>query len=138
MKRILCLDYGDRKIGVSASDLLGITAQGVGVIFHKGGSDLFQELDLLVHKLNVSKIVVGLPKNMDGSIGFRGEKTLEFAKKLEERFKDIPIVTWDERLSTISAKKVMVETKVKSKKKKNVEDKLAASFILQSFLDSIN
>jgi putative holliday junction resolvase len=138
MQRILCLDYGDRKVGVSASDLLGITAQGVGVIFHKEGKELFKELAQLIDSLNVSKIVVGLPKNMDGSIGFRGEKTLAFIKKLEDHFKGLPILTWDERLSTVSAKRVMIETGVKSKSKKNVEDKIAASFILQSFLDSIH
>lgn len=136
MNRILCMDYGEKKVGVSVSDLLGLTAQGVGVIFYKEAKELYKELDQYLLKYNVSKILVGLPKNMDGSIGFRGEKTLQFIETLKRLYPKLEILSWDERLSTVSAKRLMVETSVKLKNKKKLEDQLAASFILQSFLDS--
>ncbi len=136
MNRILGLDYGDKKVGVSVSDLLGITAQSLTIIFFKNQKELIEKIRVIVEEQNIEKIVVGLPKNMNGSIGFRGEKTLKFVETLKENFERIDVFTLDERLSTVSSKNLMIETGVKQKDKKKKEDKIAASFILQTFLDS--
>ena len=136
MTRILGLDYGDKKVGVAVSDLLGITAQSLTIIFFKNEKELIEKIKAIVDERKIEKIVVGLPKNMNGSIGFRGEKTLKFVEALKEEFKETDVLTLDERLSTVSSKNLMIETGVKQKDKKKKEDKIAASFILQTFLDS--
>jgi putative Holliday junction resolvase len=135
--RILGIDYGDKKVGFAISDLLGITAQGLEFLRYKNTKELVDKIISLVEQHNIKKIVVGLPKNMDGTIGFRGEKTLEFVDSIKNKLPAIEIVLWDERLTTSLAKRVMIETGVKRKNKEMVEDKIAAVFILQSYMDSI-
>jgi len=137
LMRILGLDIGDSTIGVAVSDPLGITAQGIKTIRRKDIESDLEELRGIITEYKVEKIIAGLPKNMNGTIGPQGEKVLEFIKRLEETI-DIPIKTWDERLSTVSAEKVLIEGDVRRKKRKKVIDKMAAVFILQNYLDSIS
>lgn len=133
--KILGLDYGDRRIGVSISDDLGWTAQGLEVIERrKEGQDLLRIAEL-VKQYGVEEIVVGLPKNMNGTIGPRGELCQAFASELNEKFQ-LPIHLWDERLSTVAAERTLLEADVSRKKRKGVVDKLAAALILQNYLDS--
>lgn len=135
--RILGIDYGDKKVGFAMSDLLGYTAQPLDMIRYKSNKELYDKILSIVAQNKVEKIVVGFPKNMDGTIGFRGEKTLVFVEFLKSKLPEVEILTWDERLSTAAAKRVMIETGVKRKNKEKVEDKIAAVFILQGYMDSI-
>ena len=136
--RIMGIDYGDARIGVAVSDPLGLTAQGIETIQWKNSLDKpLERIKQLVDEYSVEKIVVGLPKNMDGSIGFRGEKTLEFIKMLES-YVNVEIIKWDERLSTVAANRAMHEMEVKLSRKKKVVDQIAAAYILQGYLDSIS
>lgn len=133
--KILGLDYGDRRIGVSISDDLGWTAQGLEVIERrKEGQDLLRIAEL-VKQHGIEEIVVGLPKNMNGTIGPRGELCQAFASELNEKLQ-LPIHLWDERLSTVAAERTLLEADVSRKKRKGVVDKLAAALILQNYLDS--
>lgn len=135
--RSMGLDVGDRRIGVSVSDELGWTAQGIEVI--QRNADVpdqdIQRIEELVKEYSIVKIVVGLPKNMNGSIGPRGELCKEFARQLEERT-SLPVIMWDERLSTVAAEKFLISADVNRKKRKTVIDKMAANLILQGYLDS--
>lgn len=135
--RIMGLDVGSHTIGVAVSDLLGLTAQGVEVIRRTSEASDFDRLAVLVKEYLVSSFVVGLPKNMNNSIGTQGEFSLDFARKLEERFQ-LPVMLWDERLTTRSAEQFLIMANVQRKKRKQVIDKLAASLILQSYLDSLS
>lgn len=134
--RILGIDYGERRTGIAVSDALGITAQGVGTINHKTPDEALIGVLDKIKELNPERIVIGLPKNMDGTIGFRGEATKKFVQMLKEKT-SLPIIFWDERLSTVSAIRVLDETNVRGKKRKNVIDTVAASYILQNYLDSL-
>ncbi len=136
MERILGLDVGDKTIGVAVSDLLQITAQGVTTIRREGKKKDFLELKELIDEYNIKRIVVGLPKNMDGTIGPQGEKVINFAKKIENKFK-IEIIYIDERLTTVSAERILIEGDVSREKRKKVIDKVAATYILQFYLDSV-
>ncbi|MCM3785606.1 Holliday junction resolvase RuvX [Neobacillus mesonae] len=133
--KILGLDYGDRRIGVAISDAFGWTAQGLEVIERRRDGDEFERITAIVQEHEVSEIVVGLPKNMNGTVGPRGELCMEFAEKLRATL-DLPVHLWDERLSTVSAERTLVEADVSRKKRKKVVDKLAASLILQNYLDA--
>ncbi|BFH61259.1 Holliday junction resolvase RuvX [Paenibacillus azoreducens] len=133
--RIMGLDYGDRKIGVAVSDLLGWTAQGVEVVERRRDGSEMQRIAELTREYEVEEIVVGLPKNMNGSIGPRGEICIDFADKLKDMLK-LPVHLWDERLTTVSAERTLIEADVSRKKRKQVVDKMAASLILQNYLDS--
>jgi putative Holliday junction resolvase len=131
------LDVGDKTIGVSVSDEFGWTAQGIEVIRRnqeEPEKDL-KRLDELISQYSIEKIVVGLPKNMNGTIGPRGELCKEFALVIQERT-GVPIQMWDERLSTVAAERFLISADVKRKKRKQVIDKMAANIILQGFLDS--
>ena len=133
--RIMGLDLGDRRIGVAVSDELGWTAQGVGVVErHRDGREL-EEIERLVREREVSEIVVGLPRNMDGSIGPRGEICIAFAEMLRGRLQ-LPVHLWDERLTTVAAERTLLEADVSRRKRRQVVDKLAATLILQHYLDS--
>ena len=132
--RILSLDVGDKRIGVAVSDELGITAQGIGVIENTGNGKDIESIRKFVDDYNVNKVVIGLPKNMNGTLGPRGEVTKKFGAKLEKLI-DIPIVYWDERLTTVIAEKTLIEADISRKKRKGVVDKLAAVLILQNYLD---
>ncbi|WP_040950030.1 Holliday junction resolvase RuvX [Gorillibacterium massiliense] len=134
--RILGLDYGDKTIGVAVSDEMGWTAQGVEVIRRKNGESDLGRLRQLVDEYGVEAFVLGMPKNMNGTIGPRGEASIEFADILRETF-GLPVHLWDERLTTVSAHRTLIEADVSRKKRKQVVDKLAASFILQGYLDSM-
>ncbi|GAA0334455.1 Holliday junction resolvase RuvX [Bacillus carboniphilus] len=135
--RILGLDVGSKTVGVAVSDELGWTAQGVETIpiNEAAGEFGFDRLDKLLKEYTVEKVVIGLPKNMNGTIGPRGEASKLYAKKIEKKF-GIPVILWDERLTTMAAERVLLEADVSRKKRKKVIDKMAAHFILQSFLDS--
>lgn len=134
--RILGLDVGDKRIGVSISDEMGWTAQGLEVITRQGdeAQDL-ERITALMKEYNVEKVIVGLPKNMNGTIGPRGELCKAFALHLEE-VSGVPIQMWDERLTTMAAERTLIEADISRKKRKQVVDKLAAVMILQGYLDS--
>jgi putative Holliday junction resolvase len=133
--RRLGLDYGDRRIGVAVSDEFGWTAQALEVIGRTNPEADLARIAELVRELGVKEVVVGLPKNMDGTIGRRGEICMAFADRLRERL-DVPVVLWDERLSTVSAERTLLEADVSRKKRKQVVDKMAAAIILQHYLES--
>ena len=139
-KRIMGLDYGSKTIGVAVSDLLGLTAQGIETInINEQIKDFkIKRIKELVNEHNVGKIIVGLPKNMDNSIGFRGEDTLYFVEVLKKKIKSVEIILQDERLTTMGAERVLLEANVSRKKRKNVIDKMAAVLILQTYLDKLN
>ena len=135
--RIKGLDYGPKTVGVAVSDALGITAQGVETIRRKSEKRLRQTLariDALIEEYQVESIVLGFPKNMNNTIGNRAEKSLEFQKILKKRT-GLPVVMWDERLTTVEAYQTMKETKVRREDRKKYVDELAAMFILQGYLD---
>ena len=132
--RIIGLDYGTKTVGVAVSDALGLTAQGVETITRKEENKLRQTLARI--EAIIEKIVVGLPKNMNNTLGERAEACKDFADKLERRT-GIPVVMWDERLSTVSAEHVLIESGVRRENRKAVIDKIAACVILQSYLDYI-
>lgn len=133
--RILGIDYGDARVGVAVSDLLGIMANGVGTIQNKSKKYLMSELGAVIDEYKPEKIVIGLPKNMDGSEGFRVDATHEFANALKKIY-DGDIVFWDERLSSMGAKRFLNETNTRGKKRKDVLDTVAACIILEGYLNS--
>lgn len=133
--KLMGLDYGDRRIGVAVSDDLGWTAQGVEVIDRQRESSELQRIAKLVEQYAVEEIVVGLPKNMNGTIGPRGEICMSFAEELRTGL-NLPVHLWDERLTTVSAQRTLIEADVSRKKRKGVVDKVAAVLILQNYMDS--
>ncbi|CAG9607996.1 Holliday junction resolvase RuvX [Pseudoneobacillus rhizosphaerae] len=137
--RVMGLDVGSKTVGVAISDELGWTAQGLETLKINEEQNLFgfEQLGKLIHEYKVEKVVVGLPKNMNGTIGPRGEASQKFAQELETRFGITPIL-WDERLTTMAAERVLIEADVSRKKRKKVIDKMAAVMILQGYLDSKN
>lgn len=138
MVRIMGLDYGSRTVGVAMSDGLGITAQAVETITRKEENKLRKTLariEDLVNDNGVTQIVLGLPKNMDNTEGERVQKTKEFKKMLEKRT-SLPVLFWDERLTTVSAERVLQESGVRREHRKEHIDQIAAVFILQGYLDS--
>ena len=135
--RILGIDYGDSRVGVAVSDPLGMTAQGVGTVKNRGRERLISDLSEIIDKYNPEKIVIGLPRNMDGSEGFRVEATYEFKAWLEEVYKG-EIILWDERLSTVSALGILNETNTRGKERKKVLDTVAACIILENYINFSN
>ncbi|MDU1411671.1 MAG: Holliday junction resolvase RuvX [Clostridium sp.] len=134
--RVLGLDVGDRTIGVAVSDPLGFTAQGITTIRRKSiETDIAQIVDIC-SQYNVETIVSGLPKNMNGTIGEQAQKVQSFCEVLKEAV-NIEIKFWDERLTTVAAHRVMLEADMSRKKRKSIVDKIAATYILQGYLDSI-
>lgn len=136
MERILGLDVGDKTIGVAISDLLWITAQGLTTIRRVGKKKDLAELENIINEYDPKKIVVGLPKNMDGSIGPQGEKVMKFAEKIQNKF-NIDVIYIDERLTTVSAERVLIEADVRRENRKKLIDKVAATYILQFYLDGL-
>ena len=135
--RILGLDYGSKTVGVAVSDPLGFTAQGVEIIRRKSENKMRQTLariEELIAEYQVEEIVLGLPKNMNNTLGDRAEKSLELKETLERRT-GLPVVMWDERLTTVSANRVLMETGVRRENRKEHVDEIAAVFILQGYLD---
>ncbi|WP_172193997.1 Holliday junction resolvase RuvX [Saccharibacillus qingshengii] len=133
--KLLGLDYGDRRIGVAVSDIFGWTAQGIEVVQRRDDGSHLQRIAELARLHEVGEVVVGLPKNMNGTIGPRGELCIEFAESLRELL-GLPVHLWDERLTTVSAERTLLEADVSRKKRKQVVDKIAAGLILQNYLDS--
>ena len=136
--RILGLDYGSKTVGVAVSDPLGITAQGVSTIWRKQENKLRQtlaQIEKLVEDYQVERIVLGYPKNMNNTVGERALKSLEFKEMLERRT-GLPVVMWDERLTTVEANRTLMESGVRRENRKQYLDELAAIFILQSYLDA--
>lgn len=135
MARILAVDFGERRIGLAVSDPLGITAQGLPTIDAKKSKDLFFHIQEIIKDKKVTKIVVGMPKNMDGSIGFKGEQVQKFIQKLARKT-GVEVTSWDERLTSVQSQKSMREMGIKQKQKEAV-DRISATLILQSYLDSL-
>lgn len=137
--KILGLDVGSKTVGVAISDLMGWTAQGLDTLRINEELEDFgiDQLVTIIKEHNVGSVVIGLPKNMNNSIGFRGEASLRYKELLKESLPDIEIIMWDERLSTMAADRSLLEADVSRQKRKKVIDKMAAVFILQGYLDSI-
>lgn len=133
--RILGLDVGSKTIGVAVSDELSLTAQGLTTLKRKVLKQDIKQLLKVIEENGVEKVVVGLPKNMNGSLGPSAEMVISLIGELK-KFVDLPVVTWDERLSTVAAQRVLLEADMSRKKRKRVVDKVAAILILQGYLDN--
>lgn len=134
--RIMSLDVGSRTIGIACSDALLMTAQGIETIRRTSLEKEFNRLQELITEYEVHELVVGMPKNMNGTKGERAEKTEEFVEKMKEVI-DLPVTYWDERLSTVMAERQLIAADVSRKKRKSVIDKMAAVVILQGYLDRL-
>lgn len=137
--RVMGLDVGSKTVGIAISDALGWTAQGIETIKidENAGQFGMSRIQELVTEYAVTSFVVGYPKNMNNSIGPRGEASEKFAEMLKEAF-GLPVMLWDERLTTMAAERMLIEADVSRKKRKTVIDKMAAVMILQGYLDSKN
>lgn len=134
--RILGIDYGEKRIGLAISTPVGFIARGLPTIERIDGVDYMEELADVIKEKEVGTVIVGLPKNMNDTIGEKAEEVLEFVETLKSKF-DIPVHTVDERLSTVRAHKVMSEAKMSRKRKKKRVDMIAAQLILQCYLDKL-
>ena len=138
MIRIMGLDFGSKTVGVAVSDPLGITAQGIEIVRRTSENKLRRTLariEELVKEYEVTEIVLGFPKNMNNTIGERAEKSLAFKEMLERRT-GLPVVMWDERLTTVEENRTLIEGGVRRENRKDYVDMLAAVYILQGYLDS--
>ncbi|MFJ7734541.1 Holliday junction resolvase RuvX [Lysinibacillus sp. NPDC097231] len=137
--RIMGLDVGSKTVGVAISDALGWTAQGIETvkIDEANGEFGIDRIAELVKEYAITEFVVGFPKNMNNTVGPRGEASENYKKLLEETF-SLPVKLWDERLTTMAAERMLIEADVSRKKRKQVIDKMAAVMILQGYLDSKN
>ena len=135
MKRYLGLDVGDRTIGVAVSDLLGLTAQGVETIRRRTTEEDFQRIGELMREYDANSLVIGWPKNMNGTEGERCRLVKAFGEELGKAYPESEIIFQDERLSTMAADKALIRADVSRKKRRKVIDKMAAVFILQGFMD---
>lgn len=133
MERILGIDFGDRRVGLAVSDLLGITAQPIGFIVIDGANDAIFKIAPYIKEYDIKKIVLGLPKNMNGDEGERAEKTRRFGEKLKSAF-NIEVHYFDERLTTVYADHTLNALNVKGKKKTGKKDALSAVLILQGYM----
>lgn len=133
--RCASLDVGTRTIGVAVSDEQGIIAFGVDTIKRKELKEDLARLKELLDSLNIGQVVVGLPKNLKGEIGPQGRIVSEFVEAMKREI-PLPVILWDERFSTVAVERVLLEADLSRKKRKKVKDKLAASLILQNYLDS--
>ena len=138
--RIMGLDYGSKTVGVAVSDPLGLTAQGIEIVRRKSENKLRQTLariEEIAKEYGVEKIVLGFPKHMNNDIGERAERSLVFKEMLERR-RGLPVVMWDERLTTVEADRTMMETGIRRENRKEYVDMIAAVFILQGYLDYLS
>ena len=136
--RLMGLDYGSKTVGVAVSDPLGLTAQGVETVWRKQENKLRQtmaRIEELISEYQVERIVLGYPKNMNNTIGERAEATEQFKEDLERRT-GLEVILWDERLSTVEAERILMDTGVRRENRKQYVDKMAAAVILQNYLDS--
>jgi putative Holliday junction resolvase len=134
LMRIMGLDVGTRTIGIAISDELGFTAQGFKTLKRRSKEDDLREIAIIIGQFEINKIVVGLPKNMNGTLGKQADNVLRWIEVLKDQT-HLPVLTWDERLSTVGANKVLLEADLSRRKRKKVVDKLAAVLILQGYLD---
>jgi putative Holliday junction resolvase len=132
--RILGLDYGSKRIGVAVCDELGMTAQGLATIARKNRRQDLEEIAGFIRTYNVEKIVIGYPIRLDGTEGIQCEKVGKFASILESAF-SLPVIKWDETLSTREAEEILIRANMRRDKRKNIVDRVAASLILQGYLD---
>lgn len=135
---MLGLDYGSKTVGVAVSDLLGVTAHGVETITRKEENKLRRTLariEELTKEYQIETIILGYPKNMDDSVGERAKKTEEFRDMLIRRT-GLPVILWDERLTTMEANEILIESGVRREDRKSVIDKVAAVLILRSYMDA--
>lgn len=135
MARVLGIDVGEATLGLAVSDPLGVTAQGLPTLGRRGPSRDLAALARVIQDLEVTEIVVGYPKNMDGSVGPAAEGALAFARRLEAAF-SLPVRLWDERLTTRAAERMLIDAGVRRRKRREVVDQVAAALILQGYLDS--
>lgn len=135
--KILAMDVGDRRIGMAVSDAFCWTAQGIETLERSNDEKDFANLRSIIERIKPDKIVLGLPKNMNGTIGPQGEKVQNFGNRLKEFFSG-EIVFWDERLTTVSAQRMLIDADLSRKKRKKNVDRVAAVLILQSYLDFLN
>jgi putative Holliday junction resolvase len=133
--RILGLDYGDRRIGVAVSDELGWTASGIATIERTEDGEDLRRIAELVERYGAEAVVVGLPVNMNGTLGPRAEICMAFADRLRQTL-SVPVHLWDERLTTVSAERTLIEADVSRRKRRQVVDRMAAALLLQHYLDS--
>lgn len=131
--RLMGIDFGDARVGIALSDPLGIMAQGYGTLKNDGTDQLFHDILAIIKEKEVTKIIIGLPKNMDNTEGFRSTATKEFAEKLRS-FTDAEIEFFDERLTTVSAHGFLSEMNVRGKKRKGAVDTLSAALILETYM----
>ena len=134
--RIMGIDYGDSRVGIAVSDPLMFMAQGLKTIPNKVYSKMLASVVDIAKEYDISTIVIGLPKNMDGTLGFRADITKDFAKDLEKEISGVTIIFQDERLTTVQASGILNVTNTRGKSRKGVIDTVAAEIILQSYLDS--
>ncbi|MDI6618643.1 MAG: Holliday junction resolvase RuvX [Clostridiales bacterium] len=133
--RIMGLDVGDKRIGVAISDPFGWTAQGIKTVVRiEGRKSDIREIKKIINEYGVEKIIIGLPKNLNNTLGPQGEKVIQYSKELESSC-GRPVEFFDERLSTVAVERVLIEADVSRKRRRTVIDKLAAQYILQSYLD---
>ncbi len=133
--RILGIDFGEKRVGLAVSDPLGFTAQGLETVANTGRQAVVRALAEVCRREAVTEVVIGLPVNMDGSIGPKAREVLDLVPKLEGAF-GVPVKTWDERLSSRQVNRLMTESGLSSRKQRQQSDRLAATLILQAYLDS--
>ena len=133
--RILGVDFGEKRIGLALSDQLGLTAQGLETLMNKGKKQVLEEFSRICRNQGVGEIVVGLPINMNGSLGPKAKEVLGWVPELESAV-GIPVKTWDERLTSREAQRLMIEEGLSRKKQKKNSDRLAAMLVLQGYLET--
>ena len=136
MDRILGIDYGDSRTGIAVSDLMGWTAQGLETISYKGNMNmLLKRIGEIINEYSIKTVVIGYPRNLNGTVGPRAIKTEEFINVLIDKF-NVDVIKWDEWLSTVSAHRDMNDMGIKKSKKRGLVDTIAAVHILQNYLDA--
>ena len=135
--RVLGLDLGKKRIGVAISDESGTIARPLMTVERSGAERALVEISRMAEEYSCTTVVVGIPYNMDGSSGRAASAALTFIEKLKEKLPDIEITGWDERLSTVAVERVLIEGDVRRDKRKGIIDKLAASYILQGYLECV-
>ena len=133
--RILAIDYGQKRVGIAISDPLGFTAQGLETIEGASSKELIAALGKICSEWSVGEVVVGFPVNMNGSLGPKAEETNVFIEKLKAGL-TVPVTTWDERLTSREAGRLMIEERLSRKKQRSQSDRIAATLILQNYLEA--
>ena len=133
--RYMGIDFGDARVGIALSDPLGMLSQRYTTLTNTGGKKLFEQISAIIEEKQVGHIVIGLPKNMDATEGFRAEATYAFAERLKT-YTNVPISFWDERLTTVAAHGYLNELDVRGKKRKETVDAVSAELILEGFMQS--